>query len=223
MHNECLLKLQEILTDTVIADIESLYKRYEKSHFYVCALSVNDDFSHVFLSLNAEENLDSKYTEISQENLIRKWNPTSWPYQNYQLDDKGRLQEANGLLYKLREAISNDIYTTQIETILIDVLFSEKNKIREILKNENLYLFVSMVDDAYSEELEAKSAKRLNSPVQYKLFLNRYKMESDFKLEAEEAWRNKNYTLFMDLISNVKDISLLEKKKIEYAKLQISK
>ena len=217
------LQLKNKIKEAVLLDAKEIRSIAISEQFYVCALVTDDCYSTLFFAANSEEAM-MEIVNDNSDNDWKKWYPEEWKYLNYGLGGNSRVIDVSRFLNEIQGEIGDqdfERYKSDVECVILEAIDSIKQSLREIFSNEALYIFLSMSDDDYASVLENKSAKVLNSTEQYQFFVNRYKTENDFRIEAEDAWQQKNYTLFVDLMSNIKKISSLDKKKIDFAKSKI--
>lgn len=214
-----------MIENGILHDAQKIYSKCALETFYVCALVTDDCFSTLFFALNSEE-ANKKIVNDVSDNYWKTWYPEEWKYSDYCLKDESKTACASNFLNDIHASISDDEmafsqHKLDTENVMIEALGKVKEHLMGILHNEELYVFASISDDSNSVEFENRSGKILISPKKYQFFINRYKTENDFLLEAQEAWRAKNYSLFIDLISRVKNISALEKKKMDFARSKV--
>ena len=169
------LRLTENIVEAVTADLGKILQEIGVEQIYAAALVTDSDCITLFLAVNTLEYLEENGDPEGEE----KWFPDEWGYS----DGPGSsLEKISRLLYEHNQALSCGDDTEEDQEAHHQMFFEAVISALARLKEQkafgantgNVTCFLSISDDERAEELENRSAERLNPPELAEAFLKRF-------------------------------------------------
>lgn len=169
------LRLTENIVEAVTADLGKILQEIGEEQIYAAALVTDSDCITLFLAVNTLEYLEENSGLESED----KWLPDEWGYSD---DPGGSLEKISRSLYEYDEALGGgdnvDEKREAHHRMFFEAVISALEQLKEQKafgeNTENVTCFFSMSDDDRAEELENRSAERLNPPELAEAFLKRF-------------------------------------------------
>ena len=157
--------------------IQDLHLARPDENFYALALYTDDSAMTIALAANSREALELRLLDEDEDDRDEsrpyfQWATSEWEYEAWRGD---LFKEASK---ELREASERDDISTfrkKLHLSMINVL-KELNQegFLDRFAGEKPTLFITVTDDDAAESVENNSAKLLNAPDAYAVFMNRY-------------------------------------------------
>ena len=168
-------KLTKQIVEAVTAEMGKILQETGEEQIYTAALVTDSDCITLFLAVNTLEYLETNSGLESED----KWLPDEWGYSD---DPGGPLEKISRSLYEYDEALGGgdnvDEKREAHHRMFFEAVISALEQLKEQKafgeNTENVTCFFSMSDDERAEELENRSAERLNPPDLFEAFLKRF-------------------------------------------------
>lgn len=177
-----ILAITNQISDAILHDLGALIKKHSDENFYGLALVSDDNFSSFFIALNTDEALKKIIIEEEvndKEDLAYyRWSPNEWQYMSYDLHNN-QLDIVNKKIFDIQKSCSDQglflEYINFVPNLMLDLIKKIIPKIKLLLNERTIIIFMSKTDSSDTEEYEDNSAKILNEDDILINFLNRYK------------------------------------------------
>ena len=171
-ENATFSNLQEVLISAARSTFTSVREANPEEQFYAFAI-YDSDCRGPTPSCNSIERLAEKCVVDSDDRFVDyKWNPSEWAYEAKHGE---AFVEAREILRKIEKNATKDFSDKDYSDFLCKSILASVNALKRLRADgffdDTVFLFYRMVDDARASWLKRWSAKVLNSPRQFELFL----------------------------------------------------